>query len=408
MSRFELFIAGRYLRARRKEAVISVITAISVLGVAAGVAALVVALAVTNGFRNTLQRNLLGAMAHINVVPRTPGDGIENWQAMVAKIGKVPHVTAVSPALYSPTFLSGPLQSKGAFIKGVDVASELALSGTLRRLKAGSVNRLRDASANPPGIVLGARMAEDLGMRVGDNIELLTDEMTPVEIRPVKRRFKVCGLFETGFFEIDDNWAYLAMGAAQKALSVDQINQIELNVDDLNQAPEIAKDVEKVAGERYTTTTWMERNKQLLGALKMERLVTIIVISLIELVAALNIFITLVMMVMEKYRDIAVLMSMGARREQIRRIFMLQGVLIGVVGSAIGLVAGHALCYFAGKYHWIPLEEAVYSMSFVPFEAQWVDAIWIAGLAVLVSFLATLVPARNATRIAPAEVLRYE
>jgi lipoprotein-releasing system permease protein len=408
VTRFELFIAGRYLRARRKEAVISVITLISVLGVAAGVTALVVALAVTNGFRNTLQRNLLGAMAHINVVPRTLGDGIENWQGMVARIRQVPHVTAVSPALYSPTYLSGPLQSKYAVVKGVDVDSELALSGTLRRLKAGSVDRLRDANADPPGIVLGSRLGNDLGMRVGDNIELLTDEMTPVAIRPVKRRFKVCGLFETGFFEIDDSWVYVAMGAAQKALSVDQINQIELNVDDLNRAPQIARDVEKVAGERYTTTTWMERNKQLLGALSMERLVTIIVISLIELVAALNIFITLVMMVMEKYRDIAVLMSMGARREQIRRIFILQGVLIGVVGSAIGLVAGHALCYFAGKYRWIPLEEAVYSMSFVPFEAQWVDAIWIAGLAVLVSFLATLYPAWNATKIAPAEVLRYE
>jgi lipoprotein-releasing system permease protein len=408
VGRFELFIAGRYLRARRKEAVISVITAISVLGVVAGVTALVVALAVTNGFRNTLQRNLLGAMAHINVVPRTPGDGIEKWQDMVARLRKVPHVTAVSPVLYNPTFLSGPLQQKGAFIKGVDVNSELALSTTLRHLKSGSLDRLRDPGANPPGIVLGARMAEDLGMRVGDNIELLTDEMTPVEIRPVKRRVKVCGLFETGFFEIDDNWAYMAMGAAQKAFSVDQINQIELNVDDLNRAPEIAEDVERVVGEHYATTTWMERNKQLLGALNMERLVTIIVISLIELVAALNIFITLVMMVMEKYRDIAVLMSMGARQEQIRRIFMLQGVLIGVVGSAIGLVAGYVLCYFAGKYHWIRLEESVYSMSFVPFEPQWTDAFWIAGLAVLVSFVATLYPARNATKIAPAEVLRYE
>ena len=408
MRRFELFIAGRYLRARRKEAVISVITAISVLGVAAGVTALVVALAVTNGFRNTLQRNLLGAMAHINVVPRTPGDGIENWQAMVERIRKLPHVTVVSPVLYNPTFLQGPLQSKGSFIKGVDLASELALSGTLRRLKGGSVDRLRDPAANPPGILLGARLAEDLGMRVGDNIELVTDEMLPVGIRPVKRRFKVCGLFETGFFEIDDNWAYMSMAAAQKAFSQDQINQIELNVDDLNHAGEIAKDVQKVVGERYTTTTWMERNKQLLGALNMEKLVTVIVISLIEMVGALNIFITLVMMVMEKYRDIAVLMSMGARREQIRRIFILQGVLIGIVGSAIGLVAGHTLCYFAGKYHWIRLEEAVYSMSFVPFEPQWTDAIWIAGLAILVSFLATLYPARNATRIAPAEVLRYE
>jgi len=187
VKRFELFIAGRYLRARRKEAVISVITLISVLGVAAGVTALVVALAVTNGFRNTLQRNLLGAMAHINVVPKTPGEGIENWQDMVARLRKLPHVTAVSPALYAPTFLSGPLQSKGAFIKGVDLASELALSGTLRKLKAGSVDRLRDPDANPPGILLGTRMADDLGMRVNDNIELLTDDMTPVGIKPGPR-----------------------------------------------------------------------------------------------------------------------------------------------------------------------------------------------------------------------------
>jgi lipoprotein-releasing system permease protein len=232
--------------------------------------------------------------------------------------------------------------------------------------------------------------------------------MLPVGIRPVKRRVKVAGLFETGFFEIDDNWAYMAMGAAQKAFSVDQINQIELNVDDLNNAGAIAKDVEKVVGERYTTTTWMERNKQLLSALNMERMVTVITIGLIELVAALNIFITLVMMVMEKYRDIAVLMSMGARQRQIRRIFMMQGVLIGVVGSAIGLLVGYGLCYFANKYQWVRLDETVYSLSFVPFEPRWVDALWVPAAAILVSFLATLYPARNATRITPAEVLRYE
>lgn len=408
MKTFELFIAGRYLRARRKEAVISVITAISVLGVAAGVMALVIALAVTNGFSHTLQGNLLGAMAHINVIPRQPGDGIENWPELVARIRKVPHVVAVSPALYSPTLLQGPIQSKGAIIKGVDVDSELALNGTLRRLKAGSLDRLRDPNASPPGIILGSRLAEDVGMRVNDNIDILADEMLPVGVRPVKRRFKVSGIFESGFYEIDDAWAYVSIAAAQKALSVDQINQIELNVDDLNRAAQIAPEVEKVAGPRYTTTTWMERNKQILGALRMERLVTIIVISLIELVAALNIFITLVMMVMEKYRDIAVLMSMGARIGQIRRIFILQGVLIGLVGSAIGLVVGYTVCYLAGRNHWIPLDEAVYSMSFVPFDPRPLDAIWIAGLAVLVSFLATLYPAWNATKIAPAEVLRYE
>jgi lipoprotein-releasing system permease protein len=407
-SRFELFVAARYLRARRKEAVISVITAISVIGVAAGVMALVIALGVTNGFRNTLERNLLGAMAHINVIPRTPGDGIENWEELSRKLRGVPHVTAVSPVLYSPTYFSGPLQSKGGILKGVDVDRELALSTTLRKLKSGSLERLRDPEARPPGIILGSRLAEDAGMMLDSNIEIAAEELTPMGPRPVRRRFKVVGLFETGFYELDDNWSYVAIGAAQKALGTTQINQIELNVDDLNRAGEIAKDIEKIAGGQFTTTTWMERNRQLLGALKMERLVTVIVISLIELVAALNIFITLVMMVMEKYRDIAILMSMGARLNQVRRIFMLQGILIGIVGSVIGLVVGHLICYLAEKYRWVPLDETVYSMSFVPFEPRMIDSLWIAGLAVLVSFIATLYPARNAARVAPAEVLRYE
>ncbi|MBS1858857.1 MAG: ABC transporter permease [Acidobacteria bacterium] len=384
------------------------ITAISVMGVAAGVMALVLALAVTNGFRNTLERNLLGAMAHINVIPRQPGDGIENWQVLSERLAHVPHVVAVSPVLYSPTYFSGPLLQKGGEIKGVEVDRELAISTTLRKLKEGSVDRLRDPNASPPGIVLGADLASDTGMVVGANVEILTDELTPVGPRPVRRRFKVCGIFDTGFYEINDNWAYTAIGAAQKALGTDQINQIELNVDDLNRADTIAGEIEKIAGARYTTTTWMERNRQLLGALRMERMVTIIVISLIELVAALNIFITLVMGVMEKYRDIAILMSMGARLEQVRRIFILQGVLIGIVGTILGLGAGYTLAFFAEKYRWIPLDETVYSMRFVPFEPRGVDALWIAALAVFVSFLATLYPARNAARVAPAEVLRYE
>jgi lipoprotein-releasing system permease protein len=407
-SPFEFFVARRYLRAHRKERVISVITFISVLGVAAGVMALVVGLAITNGFRNTLQRNLLGAMAHINVIPKHPGDGVENWQTLSEQLRRLPHVTAVSPVLYSATYFTGPLQSKGGVIKGVDVDRELALSTTLRRLKAGSVDRLRDSSASPPGIILGSKLAEDTGMVLGSNVDIIADELTPVGPHPVRRRFKVVGIFETGFFELDDNWAYTSVGAAERALGVDQINQIELNVDNLDRAGDIAAVVQKTVGGRYTTTTWMERNKQLLGALNMEKLVTIVVIGLIELVAALNIFITLVMMVMEKYRDIGILMSMGARHSQIRRIFMLQGVLIGIVGSVLGLIVGYSICFVAAKYHWPPLDESVYSMPYVPFEPRWMDGLWIAALAILVSFLATIYPARNATRIAPVEVLRYE
>jgi lipoprotein-releasing system permease protein len=236
----------------------------------------------------------------------------------------------------------------------------------------------------------------------------MTQELTPVGPHFVGKRFRVCGIFDAGFYEIDDNWVYTSLSAAEKAFGVDQINQIEINVDDLDRAPEVALEIRKIAGPRYTTTTWMERYQQLFGALQMERIVAVIVIGLIELVAALNILTTLVMMVMEKYKDIAVLMSMGAREAQIRRIFMLQGVLIGIAGSVIGLTGGYTFCYLAEKYRWIKLDESVYMLSYVPFEPHAHDGLWIAAAAVLVSFLATIYPARNATRITPAEVLRYE
>jgi len=411
-SSFELFVARRYLKARRKEAVISVITAISIVGVAAGVMALIVALAINNGFRDTLQRNLLGAMAHINVQEKEPRNGIENWEALTARIRQVPHVIAAGPALYTPIFFSGPVQSQGGILKGVEIGAEMQISDTLRHLKAGSVDRLRAAAdGGLPGIILGARLAEDIGMLQNSMVRVTSPqgELTPFGPRPSIRRFRVVGIFESGFYEIDDKWAYTSLEAAQQALSLqDVVNQIEVKLDDLNRAPEVALAIERIAGPKYATTTWMERNRQLLNALKMEKAVTVVTIGLIELVAALNILITLVMMVMEKYRDIGVLMSMGARRAQIRGIFMLQGVLIGVVGTAIGLVVGYALCYFADRYRWIRLDEQVYALSFVPFEPRWVDGVWVAAAAILVSFLATIYPARNATRIAPAEVLRYE
>jgi len=348
-------------------------------------------------------------MAHITVLEKEPGSGIEDWRGMAGRLRKLPHVTVVAPALYEPSYLTGPLQSKGVVLKGIDVDAELPISDALRHLKSGSLDRLRDADASPPGIILGSRFVEDTGMVLNSNVGLIVDELTPVGPKPVKRPFRVAGTFETGFFEIDDNWAYASLIAVQRVFSLgDVVNQLELKVDDLNRADQIAKEIEKAVGPRYTTTTWMERNKQLFTALRTERIVTAITIGLIVLVAALNILIVLVMMVMEKYRDIAVLMSMGARREQIRRIFMLQGVLIGAVGSTVGLVVGYAVSYFADKYRWVPLDETVYSMSFVPFEARWTDGIWIAAAAILVSFLATIYPARNATRITPAEVLRYE
>ena len=240
-------------------------------------------------------------------------------------------------------------------------------------------------------------------------VNVIVEELTPIAPRPAYRRFRVCGIFETGFFEIDDSWAYASRDAVQRAFAVgDTVNQREIRVNDLNRAPQIARQIEEAAGSGYTTTNWMERNRRILGALRMEPIVTIITISRFELVAALNILITLVMMVTEKYRDIAVLMSMGAHRDPVRRLFVLQGVLIGTAGAGIGLVLGYTLSYLADQYRWIPLDPTVYSMSFVPFESRWVDGVWIAAAAIFVSFLATLYPARKATRIAPTEVSRYE
>ena len=406
---FELFIARRYLRAKRKQAVISIITVISVLGVAAGVMALVIALAINNGFRNMLQGSLLGAYAHVNVMEKEPGPGIEDWPATIAKLRKLPHVVAASPALYGQVYLIGA-SPDGAVLKGIQTEAEVKTSDMLRNLKAGSLDNLK-TTGGLPGIILGAKLAQTLGTTMNGVIKVICPdrEITPFGPRSEVYRFRVVGLFESGFYEIDSAWAFTSLGSAQTILSVgDVVNSIELKLDDIYRAPEVARLADQAVGPRLAAQTWMEQNKHILSALNMEKAVTWVTIGLIVLVAALNILITLVMMVMEKYRDIAILVSMGAQAAQIRRVFQFQGVLIGAVGTALGLAAGHTLSFLADKYRWIRLDEEVYQLSYVPFDPRWVDSIWIAALAILISFVATLYPARAASRIAPAEALRYE
>ena len=408
--RFELFVAGRYLRAKRKQAVISIVTVISVIGVAAGVMALVVALAINNGFRNTLQRSLLGAYAHVGVMEKEPGPGIEDRRELLAKLKKLPHVAAASPALYSQVFMYLGGNSDGAVLKGVEVGQALQTSEMLRKLKAGSLANLK-LNTGFPGVVLGAKLAQTLGVKMNDVVHIMSPDrvMTPLGPRASDFRFRVVGIFESGFFEIDSAWAFTSLESAQKLLAVDDVvNIVELKLDEIYAAPEVARMVDKLVGPRLAATTWMEQNKHILNALNMEKIVTWVTIGLIVLVAALNILITLAMMVMEKYRDIAILVSMGAKQAQIRRIFQFQGLLIGVVGAGIGLTVGHVLCHLADTYRWIRLDEEVYALSYVPFDPRWLDSVWIAALAIAISFLATLYPARSASRIAPAEALRYE
>lgn len=407
---FELFVARRYLRAKRKQAVISVITVISVVGVAAGVMALIIALAINTGFRNTLQRSLLGATAHVTILSKQPGEGIQDWQALVPKIRAIPHVEQVSPGLYATVYFAGPVQGQGGELKGILAGPNQAGADVLKRLKEGSLANL----SNPgryPGIIMGAKLAQSTGMLMDSVITVISPqgELTPMGSRPAYYHFRVVGIFESGFFDLDNQWAFTDLQSAQRVLQIgDVVNSIEIKLDDPGRAEEVAEACDKLVGQHLSATTWMEQNRQLRTALKMERIVTVVTIGLIELVAALNILITLIMMVMEKYRDIAVLMSMGARKEQIRRIFMYEGLMIGVVGTAIGLVLGYTISLLAGHYHWLPLNEEVYSFNYVPFEPQWFDGVWIAAAAILVSWVATLYPARTATRIAPAEALRYE
>lgn len=407
---FELFVAGRYLRARRKEKVISVITVISVIGVAAGVMALIISLAVNNGFQNTLQRNMLAATAHVNILDKDPGVGIEDWRNLVEKFRALPHVAAVAPVLYDQVIFSGSVGRKLVTLKGIDTRGELATSDTLRHLKNGSLDSLKDDSGLP-GLIVGSKLAQDAGLILNSVVTVIDPQgtLTPSGTVPHSMRFRVAGIFETNFFDVDDTWAYAALGAVQRLESAgDVVNTIEIRLDNPDLAPQIASEILRMVGSRYTSMTWEEQNAQLFHALKLERVVTFITIGLIEMVGALNIFITLTMIVLTKYKDIAVMMSMGARRGQIRRIFVAQGAMIGVIGIAIGLVVGYTFCFFAGRYHWIPLDESVYALSYVPFEPRLLDAFWITGAALAVSLLATLYPARNATRITPVEVLRYE
>lgn len=416
MSSFETFVAGRYLRARRREKMISVITVISVAGVAAGVIALIISLAVNNGFQNTLQRNMLAATAHVNILEKeAPGEGISDWRGLLGRLRTLPHVIAVAPVLYDQVLITGPRGNKLVTLKGIDTKAELTASETLRHLKSGSTRDLdmrSDMSPDElPGIIVGVKLAEQAGLTPGGTLTVISPQgtLTPFGPAPGSRRFRVAGIFQTDFFDVDDSWAYASIDSVQRLLSVgDVVNTIELRLDNADLASDIARAATRVTGTRFAAVTWQQQNQQLFHALKLERAVTAVTIGLIELVGALNILITLTMIVLSKYKDIAVLMSMGARRSQISRIFVMQGLMIGIVGTVIGLVLGYSLCWFADAYHLIPLDESVYALSFVPFEPKAWDGFWIAALALVVSLLATIYPARNATRITPVEVLRYE
>jgi lipoprotein-releasing system permease protein len=437
--RFELFIATRYLRAKRRQAFIGIITGISVAGVAAGVASLVVAMAITNGFRQDLQQRLLGSTSHISL-QRIADDGIQDWPAVMERLSKEPHVVAAAPAIFEQVLISRGPRARGAVLKGMIPEYERKVGDLLNSVKEGSAAPLEatdsqnpqpssgtDSASSPqspdalggvqqrisamPPIVLGKDMADNLGATVGSVVLVVSPqgELTPFGMVPKYNRFRVVGIFSSGFFDYDSSWAFVRLSDAQKLFGLgDLISVVEFKIDDIFKADQITTQLENAAGKGFMATNYLEQNKALFHALRLERLVTFITIGLIVFVAALNILISLIMMVMEKTKDIAVLLSMGTRRAQVRNLFIAQGVLIGSIGTAIGLILGYAISYVGGHYHVLTLSPEVYSIDYVPFAPRAIDGVWVALFAVLISFVATLYPSWSASRILPAEALRYE
>lgn len=415
--RFELFIAARYLRAKRRQAVVGMITIISVIGVAAGVASLIIALAITNGMRQDMQARLLGSTAHIDLM-RIAADGIRDWQPLLEKLRRTPHVTAAAPGLYGQVLISRGARSGGGLVKGVIPTEEKTVGDLLQKVDEGSTEALEPdkksgnlpISQIPPPIVIGKDMAETLGAKVGDIVIVTSPlgEMSPLGWLPRVQRCKVTGIFKSGFYQYDSTYAFMKLKDTQRLFSEpDLISVISFKVDDLYKADKIAKVIEQEAGKGFQTTSWMEQNRELFRALRLEQIVTFIVLALIVCVAALNILIALTMMVMEKTRDIAVLMSFGVTEMQVRRIFLLQGLLISLIGTALGLILGYGLSWLGGHYRF-PLDASVYSIDYLPFAPRVWDGVVVAAVSLGVSLLATLYPSGSAAKVLPAEALRYE
>ncbi|HEX4156621.1 MAG TPA: ABC transporter permease [Acidobacteriaceae bacterium] len=419
--RFELFIAARYLRARRRQAsargyaVAGLVTVISVIGIAAGVAALIIALAITNGMRRDLQQRLVGALAHVNLM-RTAGDGIRDWRPLMARLAHQPHVVAVAPGLYGQVLISRGARSGGALIKGIVPADELRVGNLLQTTTQGSYTDLNPTPPTPnqnqpPPIVLGNDLAQTLGAEVGDTVLVTSPqgELTPLGLVPRYQYFRVAGIFSSGFYEYDTSYAFMRLSDAQHLFSEpDLISVLSFSLDNIYRAPAVGRQLEAAAGPGFQSTTWIDQNRELFRALKLEQAVTFIVLALIVLVAALNILIALTMMVMEKTRDIAVLMSFGVSTTQIRRIFLLQGLLISAIGTVLGLILGYTGSLLGAHYRFIHLDASVYSISYLPFAPRLTDALIVLAVSLGLSLLATLYPSHSAATILPAEALRYE
>ena len=407
--RLEWLVALRYLRSRNKPAVLRLVSWLSVLGIAAGVATLIVALAMNTGFRSALQERLLAVSAHVHL-SRPGSAGIADYLSVADRLRSVPGVAGASPALYQTVLLSTGNQARGLVLKGVDPNVE----GQTNHVFAHMSGVPAAFAADKDGIaalLLGRVLAQDLKIAAGDYVTLTSPQgrLTPFGVVPRTRRFLVSGVFESGFYDYDANWGFVTLGSAQALAGAgDVANVIEVRLNQADRAAAAAPELAGKAGNGFVARTWAEENRALFRALRLEKLVTAIFIGLITFVAGLNILVVLAMTVADKARDIAVLMAMGARREQIRAIFVLQGLVAGAIGTLAGAVTGYSIALAANHWRLVALDPEVYAISYVPFQPSALDAFWIALAVIAICGGATVYPAQMAARIVPAETLRYE
>ncbi len=404
---FELFVALRYLLARRRQAFISLISLISMLGVAVGVMALVIALALMTGLQGELRDRLLGATAHVYVLK---AGGLPDYEAEVGKLKGIEGVAGAAPAILDKALVTTDAGSQFITIKGMDPALERGVTDLGRSLTAGSLDTLAGSVEDGPGIVLGKELAASLNVKVGGHVTLLTPSgtLSPMGMMPRPRRARVAGIYSLGIFEFDANYGFVSLDFARRLTGKTGVDLLQLRVTDIYGAPAVAERIGAVLGPDYVAQDWTEMNRSLFSALGLEKMAISITIGLIVMVAALNIVASLVLLVMEKSRDIAILKTMGTSSAVVMRIFMLQGLVIGLVGTAAGAAGGLTLATLADRYRLVRIPADVYQVSYVPFVVQPWDLALVVGAAVVICFLATLYPSRQAARLDPVQALRYE